>query len=156
MISYFVLRSFSQLWKWYLHQETKILYIYIYIYINKNNQKYGNFTEYKNQCKFVKSEITSSKINLEKWKFLRKNTNSKHLFYYFDSATKHSQPVANLFHNNWSVILDSEKADILQQQYCFFLQKIMVNFLITLRVYPMTLCATKSLVILISQTQSIC
>ena len=49
---------------------------------------------------------------------MRKNTNSKPFFNYINSRTKRSQPVANLFHNNRTVTLDSEKADILQQQYC--------------------------------------
>ena len=49
---------------------------------------------------------------------MRKNNNSKHFFNYINSRTKRSQPVANLFHDNRTVTLDSEKADILQQQYC--------------------------------------
>ena len=84
----------------------------------KNNPNNRNLTEYKNYCKFVKSKITSCKINFEKRKFMRKNTNSKPFFNYINSRTKRSQPVANLFHNNRTVTLDSEKADILQQQYC--------------------------------------
>ena len=84
----------------------------------KNNPNNRNFTEYKNYCKFVKSKITSCKINFEKRKFMRKNTDSKKFFKYINSRTKRSHPVANLIHNNRTVTFDSEKADILQQQYC--------------------------------------
>ena len=52
----------------------------------KNNPNNRNFTEYKNYRKFVRSNITSCKINLEKRKFMSKNTTSKPFLDYINSC----------------------------------------------------------------------
>ena len=84
----------------------------------KNNSTNRNFTEYMNFCVLVKNKINSCKAKYEKRKFLGKNQNPKQFFDYINRRTKRTQPVANLVHDGRIISDDSEKAEILLQQYC--------------------------------------
>ena len=88
---------------------------------NKNNASHFNFTKYENYCKFGKSKIFSLKKNFDKRKFLIENTNSKQFLNYINSITKPSQPAPNLFHNNRTVTLDSEKQILYTNSTVLFL-----------------------------------
>jgi len=57
-------------------------------------------------------------VRYERRKFLGKNKNPKQFFDYINRRTKRAQPVANLQHDGRMISDDSEKAEILLQQYC--------------------------------------
>ena len=101
-------------------------------YDNNPNNRY--LTEYNKYCKFVRSKITSCKINFEKRKIMRKNTNLKPFFNYINSR-KNALSLLQMCSITTEPLLMTQKKQIfLSNSIVLCLQKLMVFFLNALNV----------------------